>query len=227
MNFSVLMAVYKGDPPLYFKAALFSNIDKQEILPFEFVLVADGALTADDICVENRFKFQLELLEANPELGCIFSSQAEFCNDFNEITGYKIVPTEHKDISTKLKVRCIIPHSVAFYKKELITKVGGYNENIGFLEDYDLHLRTLNKGCLFAAIKKPLVKVRVTEEQRRRRGGVKYAFNELFVRFNWWKSGLISAKHFFVYTPIYFFFRITPPSIKNILYNSVRRKTLK
>lgn len=274
MRFSVLMAVYAGDDCFWFKKALYSNIDKQELLPNEFILGVDGFIPddiesviydfqifckskgvdfkrvnsevqgglanilnkgleccsfewvaradADDLSVNNRFLKQIHLIGNDSKIDAVFSSQAEFYEDENKIVSLKEVPINDNDIKKSLQKRCIIPHSVLVYRKSLVLASGGYSTTVGFLEDYDLHLRMVRNGCVYKAIKEPLVLVKVSELQRQRRGGFSYAMKEIVCRFAWWRSGVLSNIGFWGYSPLYFLFRLTPAGLKKYLYFFVR-----
>jgi hypothetical protein len=71
--------------------------------------------------------------------------------------------TDHQSLVKRLySLRAFPPHSSIIYRREAVTKMGGFNARIVASEDYDLWLRLAESGKI-ASIAKPLVKIRKHE----------------------------------------------------------------
>ncbi|AXH14307.1 hypothetical protein CP985_02980 [Malaciobacter mytili LMG 24559] len=178
-------------------------------------------MDADDICFFNRFEKEYNKLKGNKNLVCC-SWHAEFTTSINNITALKKTPEFDKDIRKSIKIRNIISHPTIMLYKDIFIKNGGYNEKVGMLEDYELHLRLLNNEVNYYCIQEPLVYVRTDENQYSRRGGLKYLINEYKFRYMCYKEKYISLKNLFITIIIYTFLRMFPAKHKHLLYRFVR-----
>ena len=82
------------------------------------------------------------------------------------------MPSKNSDIKNYLKSRNPINHMTAFYKTDLVKKVGGY-PNIYKREDYGLWIKLTNYGAKFYNINETLVKVDAGNSLYKRRRGFK------------------------------------------------------
>jgi len=97
---------------------------------------------ADDISLSQRLEKQIEFLEKNPEIkvlgtfGYLIAQEAE-------ILGKEIVPISSQAIKKVLIKRNPFIHTSIMVKKEIIDKVGAYNEKFRTSQDYELWFRIL------------------------------------------------------------------------------------
>lgn len=181
-------------------------------------------MDSDDISREDRLEKQYRFLEQHPDIDVVASWQAEFENDDTERTvKIKETPAEHEAIVRKLRWRNVISHPTIMIRKAALLKVSGYDETVGLLEDYDLHMRLIAAGSRYAAIQELLVKVRISRSQRARRGGVKYIFREGRFRYRCYQRGSYSFGIFLVTFTTNAVFRLMPPFLKAAMYRLVRR----
>lgn len=178
-------------------------------------------MDADDVCYFDRFEKEYKEVKDNKNLVCC-SWHAEFETSTNNIKALKKTPKLDKDIRKAIGIRNIISHPTIMLYKDILIKNGGYNENVGMLEDYELHLRLLNNKVNYTCIQEPLVYVRTDENQYSRRGGLKYLINEYKFRYMCYKKGYISLKNLFVTIILYSFLRLFPTKYKHFLYKLVR-----
>ncbi len=115
---------------------------------------------ADDVCYPNRLKTQYEFITTYPEYSVIGSAA-----DYMDVKGHFIFtyhPTAHlnEEIQQLKYTVCPFIHSSVFYKKEIITNNGGYNEHAYTFEDHFLWVNILKheKACNLSL---PLIKVRL------------------------------------------------------------------
>lgn len=112
-------------------------------------------MDGDDIALPERFERQIELLEANPELG-IVGAQVEIFSDGCEIGGgYRHYQdwlnnlTQPDEIRREIFIESPIPHPTAVIRREVFRQLGGYQE-LSWAEDYDLWLRAFAAGVAMA-----------------------------------------------------------------------------
>ncbi len=118
-------------------------------------------MDADDISHVDRLARQLELLKSNAEVHGVFS-QAEIIDTDGNVTG--ISRTDFGGRSPLQYLQdCgnVLIHSTAMVRKNLITQLGGYDDQLRTRQDYDLWLRCLETGSQFIVLSEPLLKLRV------------------------------------------------------------------
>lgn len=95
---------------------------------------------ANDISLPRRLEKQIAFLNSKPEYGLVG------CWNYMIGTNKKIKDkvlffTDHNDIVQTLLLANHFVHSSVMFRKECIKKLGGYNEDLKFAQDYDLWLR--------------------------------------------------------------------------------------
>jgi glycosyltransferase involved in cell wall biosynthesis len=99
-------------------------------------------IDADDICLENRFKIQLDFLENNKNVGVCSGSICYIDADGNEGITVRM-PTSADECKVKFLFGNPIIHPASMFRRELAVKVGGYTEGMEPAEDYDFWLKLL------------------------------------------------------------------------------------
>lgn len=178
-------------------------------------------MDSDDISRLDRFEIQYKVAIAN-SFDVICSWHSEFIDDISCVHAIKKTPQSNSQILKALNFRNIISHPSILLKTDVLKGLGGYDVNVGFLEDYDLYLKLAASGAIFHAIQEPLVFVRVSRGQIERRGGFSYTVNELKFRWRAFIKRRISFSGFIVGIFIYPVFRLLPVNFKNLLYKLVR-----
>jgi len=182
-----------------------------------YVMRADS----DDICDPRRLEVQLDYFRAHPETDVVASWCAEFYNDGRPDL-VKASSVHHDAIARALRWRNVLTHPTVLIRTETLRKVGGYRPDFGMLEDYDLFVRLVLSGAQFHVIPKVLLRVRTTIAQRRRRGGLRYCWNEIRFRARCYRAGFLNTKQFIFVTIMYIFFRLIGASLRDQLYILVR-----
>ena len=135
---------------------------------------------SDDINMANRFEKQIEYAIDNYDvIGCNIL-EVDRTNKYPNLE--KKMPSSDSDIKNYLKYRNPINHMTAFYKTDLIKKVGGY-PNIYKREDYGLWIKLTNYGATFYNINETLVKVDAGDSLYKRRRGLKNIIAEFDLQF--------------------------------------------
>ena len=178
-------------------------------------------MDSDDIAAAHRYETQNGRLKAYPGLDVLASWHQEFSDDPRVLRATKRSPSDHEQIARALRWRNVISHPTIVVRRSLLERVGGYRE-MRYLEDYDLYLRLLKAGARFEAIQEPLVLVRTTPDQVRRRGGMEHVRAEWKFRFAHFRSGSLGASTFASTSIAYTVFRLLPNAVREGLYRLVR-----
>ena len=104
----------------------------------EYIARQDG----DDISLPQRFEKQIEFLEKHPEIK-ILGTFGYIIDKQGNILGKEILSTSFKKIKRNLIKRNSLMHNSVIIKKEIIDKVGGYDEKFKTSQDYELWFRIL------------------------------------------------------------------------------------
>lgn len=182
-------------------------------------------MDSDDYSLPNRFEHQIKLMHSHPDVGLTYGWQKEFYTSPNQCERIKKASSSLNEVRKQLQYRNVISHPTIMFRKAVVMNVGGYCERVGLLEDWDLYLRLLSNGVIFMGLDRVLICMRISEQQFLRRGGWSYVKNELRFRYAHFKQGNISFWPFVSTVLPTAIFRLSPPSLKKILYNTVREKT--
>ena len=177
---------------------------------------------SDDINLVNRFEVQLNAFKMDSTLSIVGAQIAEFYQVDNEriFESKRSVPVAHSDIVKFSKKRNPFNHMTVMFKKEDIVKCGGYKHKPSY-EDYDLWMRVLNAGLKTSNSPEVLVHARAGINMAERRGGIKYAHSLFKMRKDFFNSGYISLKDFFVSSTATTAFALFPSSLRNKIYKNI------
>ncbi|WP_038178791.1 glycosyltransferase [Vibrio rhizosphaerae] len=180
-------------------------------------------MDADDLSNSERLESQYKkIISLEDENYVICSWASDFSDECSDLGSIKKTPEGHSQIKKAIPYRNVIVHpSIMFYKK-VVDVHGGYNQAVGLLEDYELHLRLIASGVKYYAIQKPLIQVRTSHEQYDRRGGLKYLINEYKFRLFCYRKKYISFYQLMMSCFIYSFLRLSPVVLRKSMYKLVR-----
>lgn len=117
-------------------------------------------MDADDCMMPNRLEKQLDFLHKNTSVIVVGSSA--FIIDENGVQiGIKKTITDHSQLRFHMLFKNQILHPTTMFRKDEIIKLGAYNEQYRFAQDYDLWSRILEKEYLISNIEEPLMKYRL------------------------------------------------------------------
>jgi glycosyltransferase involved in cell wall biosynthesis len=118
---------------------------------------------ADDICYPERLKVQYDFITAHPEYNIIGSAADYIDAEGNYIFTQHPVAHLNEELQDLKYTICPFIHSSVFYRKEVITANGGYNEHAYTYEDHFLWVNILNstRAC---NLSQPLLRVRLNPE---------------------------------------------------------------
>ena len=127
-------------------------------------------MDADDICMLDRFKKQIEYIYANQEIdilgGCI-----EEINEENESIQFIQYPFKHELMKEFFGKRNPLAHMTVLFRSSYFNKAGIYPENTRLDEDTMFWFSGFMNHCIFANLSDILVRVRVNSDFYERRNG--------------------------------------------------------
>jgi hypothetical protein len=106
-----------------------------------------AVMDADDVCLPDRLKSEVEFLENHPEIGLLGGAVVIVDGSDQEFISYAH-PREDHDIRLAQHDHCAFWHPTVLLRKDAFVTVGGYRGAFVFSHDYDLELRVSEKfGC--------------------------------------------------------------------------------
>lgn len=180
-------------------------------------------MDADDWSYSDRLQKQFEFMEKHPEVG-VSGGAIEVCNKHLNFLNERKYPLT--DIAARRVIFRYSPfaHPATIWRKNLLDKVGGYNENIPLSQDLELYFR-IGKICKFANIADTILKLRVHDDSSSITRG---RYQEQYALYSRIKAFLEMEYAMTFGDKIYNFLQmasmvIIPSKIKFLLFNLLRR----
>lgn len=180
-------------------------------------------MDTDDIAKPERFEKQLKILEEHPEIDLVTAWIEEFIGTPENITGKRTLPEAPEALYHYGKSRCPANHPVTMYRKKAVMDVGGYQTEL-FPEDYFLWIKMLQNGSNFYCIQESLLFFRYVPETVAKRGGWKYAKDELKIQWNIYQTGYVSFPRYLYNSLAKFTVRVLPLNMRQWVYQHFLRK---
>lgn len=180
-------------------------------------------MDTDDIAKPNRFEKQVHILNKHPEIDVCSAWVEEFIDSPQNPVSVKKLPELHDDIVVYAQSRNPINHPVVMFKKKAVLEADGY-QHFPLFEDYYLWVRMLANGARFYNIQESLLYFRTSPDMFKRRGGLKYAMDELRFQKVMFDMNMISRKQFMLNVMTRFPVRIAPNQVRSWLYKKALRK---
>lgn len=152
----------------------------------EYIARMDG----NDISHPLRLKKEVKILDSNPNIQLVWTG-AEYIASSGEFLCEKKSPSLAEVIDllrsspTEFPVgRNHINHMTVMFRKNVVLKMGGYNENYRWGQDGNLWYRMIHKGYQFFFIEEPLMSIRINPESvtSRRTGRGFFSPEEVYCR---------------------------------------------
>ncbi|MBW4901159.1 glycosyltransferase family 2 protein [Prevotella melaninogenica] len=180
-------------------------------------------MDTDDICKPNRFEVQVKFMTEHPDIDICSSTIDEFEHDIHTVRSQRTLPELHDDIIKYAHRRCPINHPTVIYKRSKVIEAGGYQ---AFPEDYILWINMIMKGCKFHNLQESLLWFRFSYDVYHRRGGWKYAKDDIRAQWNFYRMGFNSYSELITNIIARGAVRIVPNFIRVIIYQHILRKKL-
>ena len=97
-------------------------------------------MDADDISIPNRLEMQVRFLDEHPNVGIVETAVA-IIDNVDRVLSTTRVASEPCLVEWQLLFGDLIAHASVMVRKEVYEKLGGYNPDILYAEDYDLWVR--------------------------------------------------------------------------------------
>jgi glycosyltransferase involved in cell wall biosynthesis len=188
----------------------------------DFVMRMDS----DDVSMPTRLMNQLAYAESHPEVSLVAAWAYEFTDSMNAPMAVKTAPEGGAPLIDALRWRNVICHPTVLIRRDDLIRVGGYRSTFDKLEDYDLFVRLALANRPMKVLQIPLLYVRVSLEQRKRRGGWRYVMYELKFRWFCLQSGFLTNRQFLTTTACYASFRLVPAWTRHYLYRFARKQPI-
>lgn len=179
-------------------------------------------MDTDDIAKPDRFEKQMKVFEKHPELDLVGTWIDEFEGTPQNVLSVRRVPETSEQIWAYCKKRCPVNHPVVMFRKSAVLEAGGY-QHFPLFEDYYLWARMLRNGAKFYNIQESLLYFRTSPDMFKRRGGWKYAMDELRFQNMMRKMRMIDWWRFILNVSVRFPARIIPNGLRGFLYRKLMR----
>ncbi len=179
-------------------------------------------MDSDDVCMAQRFEKEYQYLLDHADCDLVGSWVDEFSVSTDVVDSVRRVPEDADAILRYARSRCPVNHPTVMYRKQAVVAAGGYLTEY-FPEDYFLWIRMLMRGSRFYNFQESLVWFRYSLDTVVRRGGWRYAVDELKVQRNIYRLGFISFPRFVLNVLIRFTTRILPARLRRLVYKRMRK----
>lgn len=178
-------------------------------------------MDSDDISLPNRFELQLKKFKENKNLAILGGQILEF--DENNIKKLRSVPVEYKDILKYVKKRSPFNHMSVMYKKDVILKLGNY-ENTPYFEDYILWASAIKNNYYVENLKEIIILASNNSNTMKNRGGKKYIKPTIEFQKYLLRNKYINVFGFIKNIVIRITVAILPNKVRGFIYSTFLRK---
>ncbi|MCC8069845.1 MAG: glycosyltransferase [Ruminococcus sp.] len=179
-------------------------------------------MDTDDIAKPERFEKQIAFLEEHPEIDALSCWIDEFEDNVTNIKSTRKLPESPNELFEYAKKRCPLNHPSVVFRKSAVERAGNY-QPFPLFEDYFLWVRMLMNGSKFYNLQESLLWFRTSPEMFKRRGGWKYALDELRLQKGLRKIGFINYTEYLKNITIRFTVRIMPNNLRTFVYKKLLR----
>jgi glycosyltransferase involved in cell wall biosynthesis len=184
--------------------------------------VCRGGLVArvdsDDLCVPERFRKQVKLLDACPQIDVLGGAIAEFDEDPMHPHSIRILPRSGKPLLRFARYRNPLNHMTVMFRKASVLAAGSYEPCPGF-EDYHLWARMLTLGYYLHNTDDILVYARSGSRMQSRRGGLTYLKRDIAFQTFLYRVGFVTASESIHNILLRAPMRIAPVFVRSLCYS--------
>ncbi len=177
---------------------------------------------SDDICSATRFEEQLDYIAQHPDIDLLGGQIAEFETRPDQSYASRRVPLAQTAIFTFAKSRNPINHMTVMFRKSAVIAAGNY-QNDPLYEDYGLWIRMLMNQCSVTNLATVLVYARAGTSMFKRRGGRRYARNEIRFQYHFYKNGFLTFSQFLKNIAVRVPVRLMPNQLRAFVYKRFLR----
>ena len=108
-------------------------------------------MDADDVSAPGRLGRQRRRIDASPRCGMVATWSRVLDENGREVR-VEVLPLDSGDLSRRLLLRNPFRHGSTLLRKDAVDGVGGYRDDYGHSEDYDLWVRLVRMGWSLAVV---------------------------------------------------------------------------
>ncbi len=182
-------------------------------------------MDTDDVMMPHRMAEQYRYMSSHPEIAVCGAWIDEFVvqeDGSRQVVSTRRLPVEHDDIFNFGKGRSPMNHPVVMFRKSRVEATGGY-EHFPLFEDYYLWVRMLCRGEKFHNLPESLLWFRLSDDVYKRRGGLRYAMDEVSLQRAIYRLGYISRVTMMKNVAIRFLVRLMPNCFRALVYKRLLR----
>jgi glycosyltransferase involved in cell wall biosynthesis len=117
-------------------------------------------LDSDDTAMPDRLARQVQFMDQSPEVDVCGSTVEMFWDDDSQPARHLVKPALDAEIRTALVQYCSLSHPSVMVRRTFFDRVGRYNPDFDFAEDYELWCRGALQGARYANLLEPLTRYR-------------------------------------------------------------------
>jgi len=178
---------------------------------------------SDDVCTPTRFENQLDYIATHPEVSLLGGQIKEFETRPDQSYASRVVPTDPSAIGRFAKTRNPFNHMTVMFRKSAVLAAGNYQSD-ALYEDYALWIRMLMQSARVANLAHVLVYARAGEGMFRRRGGWRYAWNEVRFQYGFYRKGFLSLPQLAINIASRVPVRLVPNAVRAFIYRYLLRR---
>lgn len=183
-------------------------------------------MDTDDVMMPNRIEEQYRYMASHPDIavcGAWIDEFVEQADGSRHVVSTRRLPVEHDDIVSFGKGRNPMNHPVVMFRKSRVEAAGGY-EHFPLFEDYYLWVKMLCRGEKFHNLPQSLLWFRQSDDVYKRRGGWRYAMDEVGFQRAICRLGYIGRVTMMKNVAIRFGVRLVPNGLRGLIYKRLLRK---
>lgn len=119
-------------------------------------------IDADDLAFPQWLKKNLALIQSQPQ-AAVISCKAVVIDGHGHVQKTLNTPLSYEEMILRSLTASPVNHVGSLFKKDVVTSVGGYDERLKIVADYELWSTLIRKGLRLASGSESLVAVRVHE----------------------------------------------------------------
>lgn len=180
-------------------------------------------MDSDDICHPDRFRLQVEAFKNDPSVDVVGTSIIEFDKTIADASTVRRLPESGEPLRRYAKRRSPTNHAAVMYKKSAVLAAGNYQDFL-WNEDYHLWVRMMMNHAVFINLPDVLLYVRGGKSMYHRRGGWKYASQDIKLQLRFYKIGFQSLFDTVINLALRVPIRLVPNFLRRFIYETFLRK---
>lgn len=183
-------------------------------------------MDTDDVMMPQRLEHQWTYMCAHGDVAVCGAWIDEFVTGEKgekTVVATRKLPEGDEEIKRFGKGRNTMNHPVVMFRKSCVEAAGGY-EHFPLFEDYYLWVKMMVKDEIFHNLQESLLMFRQSSDVYRRRGGWRYALDEIKFQRAICRLGFIGTTGAIKNIGIRFGVRIMPNGLRSIIYKKLLRK---